>query len=55
MTGWAASLTATGDRLVLRFAEPVRVLAMTPDAARRLAAALLVAAEGREPKRRRKR
>lgn len=42
---WAASIHPTPAGLVLRWDRPVRVLEMTRDEARELAALLLVAAE----------
>ncbi len=46
---WTARLTESPDgELRLQFSEPLRHLDMTPETARRLAALILVAAEGRQ-------
>lgn len=51
---WSARIVPHGDGLVLRFSQPVRDIEMTSEVARRLAALLVVAAERRQPRPRRR-
>ena len=46
---WAVTITEGDMGPRLRFARPVWEIEMSPDKARELGAALLLAAEGREP------
>lgn len=45
---WAATITADGSDLRIRFVRPVSEITLTRDAARELATSLLLAAEGRQ-------
>ena len=49
MPRWSATIKQDGAGLRLRFLRPVQELDLTPDGARRLATALLLAAEGDGP------